>query len=178
MKQTDWLNNFIIKYRYFIGIFLIISIFIASAILLWQKQKENNSNSAVLQLQNSVQSLEENQKNLFDKYNELIGVLNSRQTVVESSSSVIKTSLVSTPSASSKSSPPSPSPPSQSSGKINLNSASLSQLDTLSGIGPVYAQRIIDYRNANNGFKSIEEIKNIKGIGDKTFEKFKDKITI
>ena len=64
------------------------------------------------------------------------------------------------------------------SGKININSASLNQLDSLPGIGPAYAQRIIDYRSANGGFKSIEEIKNIKGIGDKTFDKFKDQITI
>lgn len=63
-------------------------------------------------------------------------------------------------------------------GKVNINTASLAQLDTLPGIGPAYAQRITDYRNANNGFKSIEEIKNIKGIGDKTFEKLKDLISI
>jgi comEA protein len=63
-------------------------------------------------------------------------------------------------------------------GKVNLNSASLSALDTLPGIGAAYAQRIIDYRTANGGFKSIDEIKNIKGIGDKTFEKLKDQITI
>lgn len=63
-------------------------------------------------------------------------------------------------------------------GQININSASLEQLDTLPGIGPAYAQRIIDYRDTNGGFKSIEEIKNIKGIGEKTFDKFKDSITI
>jgi len=62
--------------------------------------------------------------------------------------------------------------------KININTASLSDLDKLDGIGPTYAQRIIDYRSANNGFKSIEEIKNVKGIGDKTFEKLKNQITI
>jgi len=64
------------------------------------------------------------------------------------------------------------------SGTVNINSATLSELDSLPGIGPVYAQRIIDYRTANGGFKTLEEIKNIKGIGDKTFEKFKDKITL
>lgn len=63
-------------------------------------------------------------------------------------------------------------------GKINLNSATVSQLDSLKGIGPTYAQRIIEYREANGGFKTIEEVKNVKGIGDKTFEKFKDEVTI
>jgi competence protein ComEA len=75
----------------------------------------------------------------------------------------------------------SPSPTtktSQPSGKININTATLAQLDTLPGIGPAYAQRIIDYRNSNGGFKSCEEVKNVKGIGDKTYVKFSDLITI
>lgn len=65
-----------------------------------------------------------------------------------------------------------------SSSVVNINSASAQELDSLPGIGPTYAQRIIDYRTSNGGFKSVDEIKNVKGIGDKTFEKFKDKITI
>lgn len=62
-------------------------------------------------------------------------------------------------------------------GKININTASLEQLDTLPGIGPVYAQRIIDYRKKKS-FSSLEEILEIQGIGEKTFAKFKDLITI
>lgn len=62
--------------------------------------------------------------------------------------------------------------------KININTASLQELDSLPGIGPVTAQRIIDYRNQNGPFKSIEEIKNVSRIGDKIFEQIKDKITI
>lgn len=63
-------------------------------------------------------------------------------------------------------------------GIININSASLSDLQKINGVGAVKAQSIIDYREKNGGFKSIEDIKNVDGIGDKTFEKIKDKISI
>ena len=63
-------------------------------------------------------------------------------------------------------------------GIININSASISDLQKINGIGEVKAQSIIDYREKNGGFKSIEDIKNVEGIGDKTFEKIKDKISI
>jgi competence protein ComEA len=61
---------------------------------------------------------------------------------------------------------------------INLNLASQSELETLSGVGPATAEIIITYRQENNGFKSIEEIQAVPGIGEKTFEKLKDKISI
>lgn len=60
---------------------------------------------------------------------------------------------------------------------ININTASKEMLMTISGIGDVYAQRIIDYRNKKS-FSSVEEIKNVNGIGEKTFEKMKDMITV
>ncbi len=62
--------------------------------------------------------------------------------------------------------------------QVNINKARKEELIKLSGIGEVYAQRIIDYRERSGGFKSIEEIMKIKGIGKKKFEKLKDKITI
>ncbi len=61
---------------------------------------------------------------------------------------------------------------------INLNTASQAELETLPGIGPSFAQRIIDYRDENNGFKSIEEIQAVSGIGEKTFQKIKEQISI
>lgn len=61
---------------------------------------------------------------------------------------------------------------------ININTASLEELDTLEGIGPVIAQRIIDYRTANGPFVLIEDIKNVSGIGDSIFERIRDSITV
>jgi len=61
---------------------------------------------------------------------------------------------------------------------ININTAALEELDELPDIGPVIAQRIIDYRTANGPFMAIEEIVKVQGIGQVTFEKIKDLITI
>ena len=61
---------------------------------------------------------------------------------------------------------------------ININTASKTELMSLNGIGEVKAEAIIDYRNKNGNFKSIEEIGNVKGIGDVIFAKIKNYITI
>ncbi len=61
---------------------------------------------------------------------------------------------------------------------VRLNSATIEELDKLDGVGPSIAQRIIDYRTENGGFKSVEEIKLVPGIGDKMFEKIKDEIQL
>lgn len=61
---------------------------------------------------------------------------------------------------------------------INLNTASLAELESLPRIGPAIAQRIVDYRTANGPFQTIEEIMNVKGIGPATFEAIKDFITV
>lgn len=62
-------------------------------------------------------------------------------------------------------------------GKVNLNTATVQQLDTLPGIGPAIAQRIIDYRKAHGPFTAPEDIMNVKGIGQVTYEKLQDLIT-
>ncbi|SHI50782.1 competence protein ComEA [Geosporobacter subterraneus DSM 17957] len=64
------------------------------------------------------------------------------------------------------------------SGKININTASQSELETLNGIGKVLAERILQYRNDKGRFKTIEEIKKVSGIGDKKYEGIKDHITV
>lgn len=61
---------------------------------------------------------------------------------------------------------------------ININTADEKELDSLPGVGPAKAQDIISYREENGGFQSIEDIKNVKGIGESCFEKLKDKITV
>jgi competence protein ComEA len=69
-------------------------------------------------------------------------------------------------------------PPAASGQLVNINTATLAELDTLPRIGPAIAQRIIDYREANGPFTTIEQIMNIKGIGPATFDKLKDLITV
>lgn len=61
---------------------------------------------------------------------------------------------------------------------VNINTADAEKLATLKGIGPALAQRIIEYREQNGTFKTVDEIKNVRGIGDKKFAAFKDKITV
>ena len=71
-----------------------------------------------------------------------------------------------------------PSTPATVSAKININTASIEDLDNITGVGPATAQKIIDYRTQNGGFKSIEEIKEVSGIGDAKYAKMKDQISI
>ncbi len=64
-------------------------------------------------------------------------------------------------------------------GKVNINTASVEELDQrLPGIGPALAQRIVDYRQRNGGFKSPEDIMEVSGIGEKRYEQIKDLITV
>lgn len=65
-----------------------------------------------------------------------------------------------------------------SSQKVSLNSGTLQDFTTLDGVGESKAQAIIDYREKNGPFKQIEDIMNVSGIGEKAFEKIKDKLTL
>jgi competence protein ComEA len=63
-------------------------------------------------------------------------------------------------------------------GPVNLNAATLDQLQELPGVGPVLAQRIIDYRQAHGGFASVADLRKVSGIGDARFNELKDRVTV
>ncbi|MEU8174322.1 ComEA family DNA-binding protein [Microbispora hainanensis] len=63
-------------------------------------------------------------------------------------------------------------------GVLNLNTATAEQLDALPGIGGVIAQRIVDYRNAHGGFQSVDQLKEVPGIGDRKFAEMRDKVSV
>lgn len=63
-------------------------------------------------------------------------------------------------------------------GPLDLNTATVADLDTLPRIGPALAQRIIDYREANGRFRSVDDLRSITGIGEKTFDGLKDLVRV
>ncbi len=63
-------------------------------------------------------------------------------------------------------------------GVVNINKANSAQLQSLTGIGPTKAQEILKYRKAHGGFKSVDELVNVKGIGPKTVQKLKSQVSI
>jgi competence protein ComEA len=63
-------------------------------------------------------------------------------------------------------------------GPININTATIEELDALPGVGPAIAGRIVDYREAYGPFTTIEEITNVRGIGPATFEEIKERIAV
>lgn len=62
-------------------------------------------------------------------------------------------------------------------GKININAASVDELTQLQKVGPKTAERIVAYRQAHGPFKTVDDLKNVKGVGDKILELNKDRIT-
>src|SRR5688500_16318854 len=65
-----------------------------------------------------------------------------------------------------------------SSAPLNLNTASVAQLETLPGIGKATAERILEYRQKNGSFKKVEDLMNVRGVGEKSFLKLKPLITV
>ena len=74
--------------------------------------------------------------------------------------------------------PQAAAPAAQAAPALNLNAATVDQLETLPGIGRKTAERIIEYRTKNGGFKRIEDLMNVKGIGEKSFLKLKPLIAV
>ena len=70
------------------------------------------------------------------------------------------------------------SPNDKSNDLVNINTATKEELDTLPGVGPATAEKILNYRQEHGNFQSIEELKNVKGIGEAKFNKLQDKISI
>lgn len=62
--------------------------------------------------------------------------------------------------------------------RININTATSQELQTLRGIGPAMAQRIIEYRQTSGGFSTVDDLTNVKGIGEKTLEEIRDSIAV
>lgn len=143
------------KYSLWIGIALVI-ISLVGGILLMVKKGASASNVD----QNLL--VEEKEKKISELENELSNLKKENEDLKASQSQNEQSSVTSE----------------QVSGKININTASAGELDSLPGIGPAYAGRIIEYRQSHGGFKTLEEVMNVKGIGQKTFEKFRDQITI
>jgi len=73
---------------------------------------------------------------------------------------------------------PTPAAKAASSGPLNLNTATVAQLEALPGIGKSVAERILEYREKSGGFKKVEDLMNVRGIGEKSFLKLKPLITV
>jgi competence protein ComEA len=63
-------------------------------------------------------------------------------------------------------------------GKVDLNAATVQQLDTLPGVGPVMAQRILDWRTRNGRFARVEQLRDVEGIGERRFSQLRELVTI
>lgn len=156
------------KYKFIIGSFLLVLILCLGGYLLWRENYQKPAQeSQITNYESRISELEKKISDLEKSKSEISATqLTNNQLTSQPASSAGTVAGTST----SKAQP--------ISGKVNINTATAAELDTLPGIGPAYAGRIIDYRTSHGGFKSPEEIMNVKGIGQKTYDKFKDRISI
>lgn len=131
--------------------------------------KPNNVNKSSSTNNNSSFSNKTNEKNIVPEYN-IDSSLENNESVIEKSESKVVDEIKSNDNNDNKNT--------LVNKLVNINTAGIKELSTLTGIGEAKAQKIIDYREANGGFKSIDEITKVKGIGKATYEKFKANITI
>jgi len=163
-KIVDERKKTVEKYKYTLLAVVALVVLAGSFMLFYQIQKEQSGNSDTPSNQELV--------NQIGDLNKKIEALNKDLEDAKNQTPTVETEIYTSSSGSVA------GESTQRTGLVNLNTASSSQLDSLPGIGPAYAQRIIEYREANGGFKSVDEIQNVKGIGPKTFDKLKDQITI
>lgn len=131
--------------------------------------KPNNVNKSSSANKNTSFSNKTNEKNIVPEYN-IDSSLENNESVIEKSESKVVDEIKSNDNNDNKNT--------LINKLVNINTAGIKELSTLTGIGEAKAQKIIDYREANGGFKSIDEIMKVKGIGKATYEKFKANITI
>lgn len=169
MKQSDfnW-SAFIEANRFWIGCILLVLVMASGGLLLYTENRNRQGvNDKLSMLENRIAEMEV-----------LVDTVKDGNTTEEASSAVPTQVVSAVPTSEPKVAGAATSTKSvETSGPVNINTATAEQLDALPGIGPTYAKRIIEYRESHGGFKSTDEMKNVQGIGEKTFEKFKDKIT-
>ena len=192
---------FVERYRYLIGSVLLGLILAGSAFLWWRENKwkpgmENRLSTLELQLEElesasipageSAQTSDVNPSDLISQSQTTAETSQPKSGKVAGASTTTKTpsktATSSAPATSSSSSAPASAPtsgkPPLPSTPININTASAYELTALPGIGTVTAQSIIDYRNAHGAFRSIQELDNVKNIGQATINKIRDHITV
>ena len=147
-----YLNNFVEKYKVQIGIFLILMIVAGTLILIYEK-KELSSILGIKSNNNNDCSCQD--------YSEKIAVLEEKINNLENNQTSAQSDQITS-----------------NSDLININTASQKELEELPGIGAKRASDIIIYREANGGFKTTAEIKNIKGIGESIYSQIEALIKI
>lgn len=138
-------DDFIYRYRFYLGAVLILIILSGSGYLIWNKYGKHLRNDRNVEITELKKQNEELRNQLSNQSQGQVAGANTEENQTD---------------------------------KININTATAVDLDKLPGIGAVRAADIISYRDSHGGFQTIEELKNIKGIGDTTFEKLKDSVTV
>ena len=85
---------------------------------------------------------------------------------------------LSAPALSAQTKEPAAKPTTTAAAPVNLNTATAEQLESIPGVGPKMAERILDYRQKNGGFKKVEDLMNVSGVGEKSFLKMKPLIIV
>ncbi len=160
MKEKK--NNFLVKYQYPIILFFVFIIISCGIFLILNNRNNANEQEQLAVMAAKISDLETQIKN--SSQQEFIVTNSNPETTASEDKNVSTTDEV--------------VQEDEITDKININTASLEELDVLSGIGQAKAQDIIEYRDQNGLFKAIEDIQNVKGIGPAIFAKISAQITI